>query len=175
MVTQPDTLRGGALKRTGEHTEGMLRRLLPRVLLVLLVLLAIGGVLAWRSLQSGFEPGGGGANEFPQRQEADGALVLRLRLNVWGGGGAIDGRYRDVMLVAALAGSYAASATDTAATTPLRIPGRIAPGGDAKTQWYEFRIPRGIFNSGGRLAYHYEVTLDGQATQIPGRFEVMTP
>lgn len=157
------------------HTEGMLRRTLPRVLLVLLVLLVIGGGLAWRSLQSGFEPGGGGANEFPQRQEADGALVLRLRLNVWGGGGAIDGRYRDVMLVVALAGPYAASATDTAATASLRVPGHIAPGGDAKTQWYEFRIPRGSFNSGGRLAYHYEVTLDGQATQIPGRLEVMTP
>lgn len=154
----------------------MLRRSLPKVVLVLLALLAIGGALAWRSLQSGFEPGGGGANESPPRQEADGALVLRLRLNVWGGGGAIDGRYRDVMLVAALAGSYAASATDTAATAvPLRVPGRIAPGGDTKTQWYEFRIPRGSFNSGGRLSYHYEVTLDGQATQLPGRFEVMTP
>lgn len=153
----------------------MSRRSLLRALLVLLVLLVIGGGLAWQALQSGFEPGGGGANEFPQRQEADGSLVLRLRLNVWGGGGAIDGRYRDVMLVAALAGPHAASAANTAATTSLRVPGRIAPGGDAKTQWYEFLVPRGTFNSGGRLAYHYEVTLDGHATQIPGRLEVMTP
>ena len=153
----------------------MLRRSLSKVLLVLLALLVIGLVLTWRSIHSGFEPGGGGANEYPQRQEADGALVMRLRLNVWGGGGAIDGRYRDVMLVAALAGPYAVSATDTAATASLRVPGRIVPGGDAKTQWYEFRIPRGSFGSGGRLAYHYEVRLDGQATQIPGRLEVMTP
>ena len=153
----------------------MHRRSLLRALLVLPVMLVIGGGLAWRALQPGFEPGGGGANEFPQRQEVDGSLVLRLRLNVWGGGGAIDGRYRDVMLVAALAGPHAASTTNTAATASLRVPGRIAPGGDAKTQWYEFRIPRGTFNSGGRLAYHYEVTLDGQATQIPGRLEVMTP
>jgi|JI10StandDraft_1071094.scaffolds.fasta_scaffold383647_2 hypothetical protein len=153
----------------------MLRRSLPKTLLVLLALLVIGGALAWRSLHSGFEPGGGGANEFPPRQEADGTLVLRLRLNVWGGGGAIDGRYRDVMLVAALAGPYAASATSTAASASLRVPGRIAPGGEAKTQWYEFRISRGSFSSGSQLAYRYEVTLDGNATQIPGRFEVMAP
>jgi len=153
----------------------MLKRSPPSVLLILLALLVIGGGLAWRSLQSGFEPGGGGANELPQRQEADGALVLRLRLNVWGGGGAIDGRYRDVVLVAALAGAHAASATGTAATVSLRVPGRIAHGGDATTQWHEFRIPRGSFNSGGRLAYHYEVTLDGHATQLPGRLEVMAP
>lgn len=153
----------------------MLRRSLPKVLLVLLVLLVIGGILAWKSLQSGFEPGGGGANEFPPRQEADGALVLRLRLNVWGGGGAIDGRYRDVMLVAALAGPYAASATGTAALVSLRVPGHTAPGGGAKTQWYEFRILPGSFNSGSQLAYYYEVKLDGNATQIPGRLEVMAP
>jgi len=146
----------------------MLRRWVPILLPVLLVLLIVGGGLAWRSLQSGFEPGGGGANEFPPRREADGALVLRLKLNVWGGGGAIDGRYRDVMLVASLAGTYPASATHTAATDSLRVPGRIAPGSDPKTQWYEFRIPRGSFNTGGRLDYHYEVTLDGQATRIPG-------
>ena len=148
---------------------------MPRILLALLAFIVIAGGLACRSLQSGFEPGGGGANEFPPRQEADGAIVLRLRLNVWGGGGAIDGRYRDVMLVAALAGPYAASATGTAAMASLPVPGRLAPGGDATTQWYEFRIPRGRFNSGGRLAYHYEVTLDGHATQIPGRLEVMIP
>lgn len=159
------------------HTEGMPRRSRPRptVLLVLLVSLVVGAGLAWLSLQSGFEPGGGGANEFPQRYEADGALVLRLRLNVWGSGGSIDGRYRNVMLLAAQAGPSAASTTDTATTASLRVPGRIAPGGDAKTQWYEFRIPQGSFNSGSRLAYRYEVTLDGQVTQIPGRLEVMAP
>lgn len=81
------------------------------VLLVLLALLVIGSGLVWRSLQSGLEPGGGGANEFPQRLEADGSVVLRLRLNVWG----------------------------------------------------------------GRLSYHYEVTLDGHATNIPGRLEVTAP
>ena len=102
-------------------------------------------------------------------------MVLRLRLNVWGGGGAIDGRYRDVILVAALAGPYGASAPVTAASASLRVTGHIAPGGDAKTQWYEFRISPGSFNSGGQLAYRYEVKLDGNATQIPGRLEVMAP
>lgn len=153
----------------------MFGRALPRVLLILLALIVIGGGLVWRSLESGFEPGGGGAHEHPQRQEADGALVLRLRLNVWGGGGDIDGRYQDVALVAALAQPQAASGTGTAGNFSLRVPGRIAPGGNATTQWYEFRIPQGSFTAGGRLAYHYEVTLDGHSTRIPGRLEVNPP
>lgn len=156
----------------------MLSRSRPKarlVLLVLLALLVIGSGLVWRSLQSGFEPGGGGANEFPQQLEADGSVVLRLRLNVWGGGGAIDGRYQDVMLVVALAGPSAPSTADTAASASLRIAGHIAPGGDTTTQWVEFRIVPGRFASGGRLSYHYEVTLDGHATNIPGRLEVTAP
>lgn len=153
----------------------MLNRTLPRVLLLLLVVLTIGGGLAWRSLQSGFEPGGGGANEAPQRLEADGTLVLRLRLNVWGGGGAIQGRYRDVALVAALAAPDAKVATGAAATARLRVAGHIAPGGDATTQWYEFRIPPGSFSAGRQLAYHYEAVLDGHPTEIAGRLAVMAP
>jgi hypothetical protein len=153
----------------------MFRRPAPKILLILLSLLGIGGTLGWMALRSSFEPGGGGANEFPQRQEADGALVLRLRLNVWGGGGAIDGRYRDVVLVATGAGSHAASATETAASASLRVSGRLVPGNDGKTQWYEFRIPRHSFSSGAKLTYHYEVTLDGQPTQIPGRYVVFAP
>ena len=153
----------------------MIRRSLPRVLLILMALIAIGGGLAWWLLQSGFEPGGGGAQEHPQRQEADGALVLRLRLHVWGGGGDIDRRYRNVSLVATLAQPSAASIEDKAGQVPLRVPGLIAPGGSASTQWYEFRVPQGSFSSGGRLAYHYEVTLDGQSTEVPGRLEVVIP
>ena len=153
----------------------MIRRSLPRVLLILLALIAIGGGLAWWLLQSGFEPGGGGAHEHPQRQEADGALVLRLRLHVWGGGGDIDERYRNVALVATLEQLNAASSAGNIGQVPLRLLGRIAPGGNATTQWYEFRIPQGSFNSGGRLAYHYEVTLDGQSTQIPGHLDVVIP
>ena len=153
----------------------MVQRSLPRVFLILLALIAIGGGLAWWFLQSGFEPGGGGAHELPQRQEADGALVLRLRLHVWGGGGDIDGRYRNVAMVATLAQPSAASSEGSTGQVPLRVPGRVAPGGSASTQWYEFPIPQGSFNSGGRLAYHYEVTLDGQSTQVPGHLEVVIP
>lgn len=57
----------------------------------------------------------------------------------------------------------------------MRFPGRVAPGGDAKTQFYEFHISRGDFTSGGHLFYLYEVTLDGNTTQITGRFNVMAP
>ena len=153
----------------------MIQRSLPRVLLIFLALIAIGGGLAWWLLLSGFEPGGGGAHEHPQRQEADGALVLRLRLHVWGGGGDIDRRYRNVALVATLAQPSAASSEGNTGQVPLRVPGRVAPSGNASTQWYEFRVPQGSFNSGGRLAYHYEVTLDGQSTQVPGRLEVVIP
>ena len=144
-------------------------------MLVLLALVVIGSGLVWKSLQPRFEPGGGGANEFPQLQETDGTVVLRLRLNVWGGGGDINGRYRDVALVATLAGPPAASASGTSINASLRVPGRIASGGDATSQWYEFRIPRGNFNGSGQLEYHYEVTLDGHTTQIPGRLEIMVP
>ena len=112
----------------------MIRRSLPRVLLILLALIAIGGGLAWWLLLSGFEPGGGGAHEHPQRQEADGALVLRLRLHVWGGGGDIDGRYRNVALVATLAQPSAASSEGNTGQVPLRVPGRVAPGGNASTR-----------------------------------------
>lgn len=149
----------------------MVRRPLIKILLILTAVLVVGGVLSWRSIQSGFTPGGGGADERPHRQEADGTLVLRLRLSVWGGGGPVDGRYRNVALLISLADPFGAS-SPTATTPSSRIPGRLVPGGDASSQSYEFRVPPSSFTSGGRLAYHYEVTLDGQTTQIPGHFDV---
>ena len=107
---------------------------------------------------SGFEPGGGGAEELPAQIAADGSLRLQLRLKVWGGGGPITGRYQGVVL------RY----RQVPAQPYARVAGRRLSG-DAVSELYAFDLPPLSSAAGGAMEYAFDVQLDGQASTIPGK------
>jgi hypothetical protein len=126
-------------------------------------LLASAGVLLG-GLWSGFEPGAGGADEMPAEMSADGSLKLRLRLSVWGGGGAARGRYQDVVL------KYRSVASEPY----RRVPGRLLQA-EEKAETYGFTVARGDLGAAGPLDYAFELRLDGQPATIAGKQSIMVP
>jgi hypothetical protein len=115
-------------------------------------------------LLSGFEPGGGGANQPPPVIEADGTVRIRLRLTVWGGGGPIRGRYDPVVMSFKPVGGAAFQ----------RIPGRLVES-DKSSELYEFLLSRKAYAVSGRIEYFFDVALDKHPTTIPGKLDVVVP
>lgn len=108
---------------------------------------------------AGFEPGGGGAEELPIEVAADGSLRLQLRLKVWGGGGAITGRYRGVAL------RYRTSP----AMAYQQVEGMRVQG-DSQSEVYAFSLPR--LDTTAAVAapdYVFSLRLDGEPSTIPGK------
>lgn len=134
-----------------------------RTALIGAVALSIAGLAALGWHRFGFQPGGGGARELPAEVTPQGDVTLRLRLNVWGGGG-IDGRYTGVMLRARVSG----------AASFLVVPGTLTKQEPAAAS-YEFRLSREALGGSGPLEYAFDVVLDGEPTRIAGKAVITVP
>lgn len=146
------------------HLTASPRPLMRRPWLVALTvaaaLAAAAVVAAWCYPRwSGFEPGGGGAEELPIEVSADGSLRVQLRLKVWGGGGAIAGRYQGVAL------HY----RTPPAVTYQQVEGTRVQG-DSRSEVYAFSLPRPSGNAAATaLDYFFLLRLDGEPSSIPGK------
>lgn len=129
--------------------------------LLLAALLGAGTVQA-------FEIGGGGSEQYPPATVQSGQpAIVKYIVSVWGQGGAIAGRYRDITLHYRLTGD--ADYREVAAR-PAPLPDNYRKATTERNQWeaYEFVIPPYPVGQGGTIEYYVTSKLDGHANKQAG-------
>jgi len=137
------------------------------------VSLALGGLVVLAVLLSvewildSFTPGAGMSVEAPPQFRSDGSVAIRLEVSVWGSGGSIGGRYKDVLLV------LTPGATPSAGVPPIRIAGRVVRATDT-TEVREFIVPANIASQ-SNIGYRFELEFDGRSQQHAGHYKLSKP
>ena len=124
-------------------------------------------LLAVAPLQA-FEIGGGGSiQEPPATVQAGQPATVNYIVNVWGQGGPIAGRYRDITLHYRLTGETDYRAV---AAQPAPLPENYRKATTERNQWeaYEFVIPPYPVGQGGTIEYYVTSKLDGHANKQAG-------
>lgn len=106
--------------------------------------------------------GAGGTNEIPFVQPVKGEpLKVEMETDVWGDGGDITDRYKDVRLVYAVGGE-----------PEQAVEGKITSH-TANREHYVFVLKPG--KASGVLHYRFEMTFDGQKTTSQGMQKITIP
>ncbi|MBP7253207.1 MAG: hypothetical protein KBA75_06970 [Alphaproteobacteria bacterium] len=115
-----------------------------------------------------FEVGGGGSEQYPPATvQAGQPAIVKYIVSVWGQGGSIAGRYRDITLHYRLLGE--ADYRDVAAR-PAPLPENYRKATTERNQWeaYEFVIPPTPAGQGGTIEFFITSKLDGHANKQAG-------
>jgi hypothetical protein len=105
-----------------------------------------------------FGPGGGGGTQTaPDSVKPGEPAVIKLELSVWGSGGDIKGRYRDIAVSYRLVGERGYK---------MLSPRLVSQ--DKKHEVYQFTIPAYPEGTKGEIEYFFDVTLDGHHSRIEG-------
>ncbi|MBZ5728266.1 MAG: hypothetical protein LAP87_25175 [Acidobacteriia bacterium] len=105
-----------------------------------------------------FTPGGGGSTQSgPDSVKAGEPIVINLELSVWGSGGSIDGRYKDIVLF------YRCVGDSEYKTIEPRLISR-----HDKSEVYEFTVPAVANETSREVEYYLEMKLDGHLNRIEG-------
>jgi len=112
--------------------------------------------------------GGGGSDQYPpETVKAGEPAVIKLVLSVWGGGGAIQGRFTDISLHYRLVGE-----SDYKIISPeqIALPDNYKDVVSKNNQWigYEFTIPPYSKGTTGQIEYYIDMTLDGYQSRHEG-------
>lgn len=131
------------------------------------LVLAVGLLLLSGRAQA-FEIGGGGSEQYPPASVQSGQpAIVKYIVGVWGQGGPIAGRYRDIVLHYRLTGE-----TDyrDVAAKPAPLPENYRKATTERNQWeaYEFVIPPAPAGQGGAIEYFITSKLDGHANRQAG-------
>lgn len=120
------------------------------------------GLLAYNFLR--FSPGGGGTIQTaPDAVKTGEPSVIKLELSVWGAGGPIKGRYKDVIFYYRLVGEPAYK-TIQSEPVPETNKGEL----NNKYELYTFTIPGYPKGTNRKIEYYFEMKFDGHLSHIDG-------
>ncbi len=129
--------------------------------------LLLAALLGAGRLQA-FEIGGGGSEQYPPANvQAGQPATIQYIVSVWGQGGPIAGRYRDITLHYRLAG---AADYQTVAAQPAPLPENYQKATTERNQWeaYTFVIPPYPAGQSGVIEYYITSQLDGHDNRQVG-------
>jgi len=116
-------------------------------------------------LSSGCDIAGGGGSDqiVPDSVKAGEPAVIVIVLSVWGSGGSIKGRYRDLVLSYRLTGE-----SEFKTIQPESIPVPYKEFDKDKFEAYRFTLPPYPKGMKGEIEFYFEVKFDGQKNHIKG-------
>jgi hypothetical protein len=134
-------------------------------------LIVLGSLYSIEKVLDLFTPGAGMSSQSPPQFRPDGGVVVSLELAVWGSGGSIGGRYKDVVLV--LTPATTSGLEGQPAFEPVRISGKLVRS-TSSMELREFFVPAQTAPR-SKLAYHFEYEFDGRRLEREGAHELSRP
>lgn len=110
--------------------------------------------------------GGGGSEQYPPDEAKTGEpAVIKFYVEVWGGGGPINGRYTDLALHYRLTGENDYKAV---LPQPATLPANYTTNPNLQWEAYQFTIPPYPQGTTGQIEYYIDLKLDGHASHVDG-------
>lgn len=117
----------------------------------------IASILFFCLLLIGCAGGGGSIQVAPDIINSGEPVVIELELSVWGSGGAINGRYADIL------GYYRLIGGNEYKSLQPKLVSK-----EKQKEVYKFTIPPYPKGTTGEIEYYFELKLDGQPNRIDG-------
>jgi hypothetical protein len=126
------------------------------ILILAIVVLAVG--VFWY-LGHNLAGGGGSDQIAPASVSAGQPAIVKIDLDVWGGGGPVAGRYTDLNFYYRLVGQPTYNVLQSSAVPIVYTGAQAKFNGDYEE--YTFTIPPYPTNTSGSIEFYYDVKLDG--------------